>query len=155
MDSMESQPLSNKYSNFLVTINTNYRPVDDADALDKRDRLRAKMRYLLSSAGMEKIIAFPKGEGNYRDNVTTVQNDFAVEMGEERLLIHSHALIRITHNSYIRLDREAIRQIVGQDLIRDGEFRNCHIDIKSVKSHMYLEDYLKKNMGKPFPSVQV
>jgi hypothetical protein len=132
-----------KFSNFLVTINPNYRPNTDIEALGMRDRLREAVTPLFTHEGYKQIIQFPRGGGSYETSISNIDSSFSLELGKDNRgsRNHAHAVIKVVHNSYIKLDPRKIGDIVGQNL----GVEKVYVNVKALSTAtQYAEQYINK-----------
>lgn len=145
----ENQGRKQHYSNFLLTVNSNFRPSSREEALEMRDRLRTGMKALCTEQGMRSSIKFLNG-GNYYDNILEpIDVEFAAELGEDPKgsRIHVHALMKLVHNDKVQLNREAIKSVVGSA----SGIPSLYVNAKWVPSERTVQDYIKKQQAQPQP----
>lgn len=133
-----------KFSNFLVTINTNVRP-QSQEAIDSLAPTFADtLRYLLSHEGLSRIISFGKaGDDYYSGALDNVDAKFNMEVGENTKggRLHSHITIFIKHHSFIRLVTSEIQNIVQEHMELPHK---PHVDIRIIRGNENALEYLQK-----------
>lgn len=134
-----------RYSSFLVTINTNVR---------QTDRTRSSLPYLVSSferalrggfgkrENLSKMIKYLVPDGSY-DKIQMVDVTYGLELGKERQAVHAHCLVKFTHNTKIHLDPKAI-----QGFFRETIGRTVYVNIRNVPDDQYVRDYILKGNNK-------
>lgn len=145
---VQAEPRERKlhYSRFLVTVNTNYRPVDMADAREVGDKLLAAFRTMLTEEGFRKIIRIIARNGDFSDIVKIQVPDWAVELGKDPRgqRVHLHAYIKIEHYTIIQLSPKEIKDWI-KSRIEDDRVKCLKIDIQFVKAN---EELVKRYIGK-------
>jgi hypothetical protein len=140
-----ARPKKPNYSNYIITINTNYRPKYQNDLSDIADKLTSALNNLFTHNHLPHVIAFPKG-GNY-----SMIEDIDVEFGEEvgahakggRL--HAHAVVKIKHHTFIKLKPNEISKILV-DEIDDERVKSLYVNIRFFYGEQFIQDYIQKTM---------
>ncbi len=134
----------NKYSNFLLTINTNYKPEFQSDLAEVAEQLETALYGLFTHENLRKIVSFPRG-GDY-SQLHDINVEFSREVGKHAQggRVHAHAIIKIQHNSYIRLDPKAIQKIMVEQ-IDDTRVKNVYVNVKAFRGEQYVRDYINKD----------
>lgn len=142
---------SKNYSVFLVTINTNMR-TRHQDTQLLASFLRSTMNALFGAENVPTIIKFLNGKKQY-GLIREVDVQYAIERGEglKGSRLHSHALVRIWHDTRIHLDRTAIKEFVVKDMnvqLRAHGFKllkSVYVNIRAQRgSEFNLLRYLEK-----------
>lgn len=103
---------------FHITINSNIMPQNEADKTRIVNGLDRYMETVFgTNANMEAITQFAEGTGHWDDAyIEETDVNFAIEQGTKQHRIHVHAVVQITHRSYIRLSPAAIARSVQREL---------------------------------------
>lgn len=136
------------HSDFLVTVNTNFRPTTEDELQDMSNNLEHAMDSMTHAEGLREIVTvLREGESFTAGFVREVHSEVAVEVGGSKYggRVHAHATIKIAHYSRIRLNPLAIRDYIVRELNSD-KVKNVHVDIKLLPTSGYVEDYVKKNV---------
>ena len=150
-----------KESNFLILINSNMRPKDNAESAAMTDALASVMQQMLDNPQpMIRMI-----EGDYEANVRDIKSNYSIELGPEGRVgfdrlsnrregktrggggrIHSHALMEITHTARVNLNLAYIRQHVPAALRQHGfNVRSIYLNVKGFGSKQNIIQYIGKD----------
>ena len=126
-----------KYSNFLITINSN----------QSSDDYKAKLKdaFDIFYDSINEFLLYLEDGASWSD-IKNVSGEGVLEVGSKLGKIHLHALVCINHNTKIRLDFEQIRLFFG-DLLGCGP-SGFHLDVKMVRDHSNIWRYLRKTVGR-------
>lgn len=130
-----------KFSNFLLTINTNKRPRTQEEAKPLIDKLRETMQYMLSAEGLKRITRFLLPAEFNKDYIASVKSQFNLEIGETKhgKRVHSHAIIQYVHTTRLHLNFLEIKKI----MIEHG-WTGFYMNVKLVKGMENAFEYLLK-----------
>lgn len=140
-----------KFSNFLLTINSNYRPRDDTDAQTTAAQLKlAAERFFQLDPILECVSV--RGEGHtVADNITRVEVvTWSIELGTSTRgqRLHIHALLKFVHSTWLQLDREAIATWWRNELSDDVRIKNIYVNIRWVPAtEELLKAYIEKQQS--------
>lgn len=116
-------------SNFMITLSTNYRPGDDAEAKALVDRLGdATDRIFRSPDSLERIIKFNIPTHHFDDRyIQDINVTHGPEVGKNRKggRVHNHIILKIKHRSNITI-KNSVEEI-RREYARHG------IDVHYVK----------------------
>jgi len=158
-----------KFSGFHITISTNKKPKDDEESQNIGRRLNQAIALTFTHDTLSKIIFYLKpsynqdGEvdkgipearikGNiidYKAHIKKLKVQYAIELGggAKGGRVHAHIILRVTHNSKIRIDIPELKQRMLQALNLNDEspaITSIYINIGIIRSDKNLEEYLKK-----------
>jgi hypothetical protein len=154
------------YSNFFLTVNTNVRPNDKAEALAVGGQLQAVGKQFFTLDVIEDMLRF-----KYGDKATQLRlvdrisvPSWSIELGRTNRgqRVHLHAFIKIVHHTWLVLDRPSIQQWFNEHLqaLPDGEiYRGCYVNIRWIPASeemalAYIVKQQRSNKGlggKPGP----
>jgi len=134
-----------KYSNFMVTINTNKCMHTQEDYAQYAPMLRVLVRRMVTDEGMARVIKFigaPAATHSWSPEwIHRSRADFTIEVGGQKRCLHTHLILRIEHVSRIQVNRAGVKSFFAQ---HPDFHANPHIDIKLLKGHENVLDYLNK-----------
>lgn len=142
------------HSNFLVTVSTNRRAPNSAvEALMLND-LAAACRYVFNDDNnLFDLLIFLDDEPRDPSAIKSVDVKYAVETGNylsQGGRIHAHVLIKIAHNTKIRLSIPMIRATFMDyyDTLNATYTppTNLYVNIKTTRPEATIEDYLEKTV---------
>jgi hypothetical protein len=131
-----------RYSNFLITINTNARMTGTGVPFLTESFRRTIREGFGKSGNLSRLIKFLEPGASYERNIKLVDVTFAVEVGSKVGAIHAHMLIKFTHDTKIHMDPKAI-----QDFFRKSTGRNPYVDVRVVADDQYVLDYILKGLA--------
>jgi hypothetical protein len=142
-DNAPSRSTRTHYSNFLVTINTNYRPQYQDDLADVAQNLENAMYQLFTHENLKKVLSFKYG-GDY-SQVEDIDVEFGREVGTHSKggRLHSHSIVRIKHYTHLRLIPGEISRIIKEQM-NDQRVKNVYVNVKWFQGEQFLEDYIEK-----------
>ena len=126
----------NKYSDFMITINTNksYR-VNDQHLQNDAEFLNKCIINLLRQP--ENIL---KLDGDYED-IKTFKSNYGIELGGKNKCLHAHIYIYTQHNiNDLKIDAYEIKEYFKKML----GLSNLAVHVDSIKSNQYARDYVNK-----------
>lgn len=134
-----------KYSNFLITLNTNRYPESQMQQSEMARKLyKGASRLLKDHDRVEEILKFMEPGVEYGDGrVKSVTSKIAVERGPKLGRMHLHLFVRVIHDTKIHIDRqglqEAMKELTGIDF--------PYVNIRHVKANPFseVEQYLEKD----------
>lgn len=145
MSSGENKKKKHRYSSFLVTVNTNVQ-MGKKNSHTYPFLAGSFSRAVRSGFGnretMSNFIRY-LAPGSWEQSIQMVDVYYALEKGSNKNAIHSHVLVKITHNSKIHLDPRSIQAYFRQSL-----GRNVYVNIRSVPDDQYVKDYILKGSMK-------
>ena len=122
-----------KYSNFLLTINTN-QAIQPTDAAFEaaRKRFRGILEQILGGNNIIRYVKW-REQGvdatNGPDKIESVNVETTIEVGSANVSLHSHSLVQFKHHTVLHLDQMKMRHVIKRGMGIDGE---CHLNIKMV-----------------------
>jgi len=130
-----------KRSSWLITLNTNKFPDEDDSIKDQLEEIIKKD--LTGNTFIDNYVVIIDDkhiDDTIQDHIVEVKTVYKMEVGTHPKggRVHAHVLIKITHDSKIRLNYDALR-----DLIKD-EFGGGYMNAKIVSSTYDLRNYLNK-----------
>jgi len=139
-----------KYSNFFLTINTNYRAKSDSD-FDTFTRAYAEvLSEMFNKKKMGAIIRFlpPNEDDEWKrpyilkaDAHTNLEEGTTVRGGR----IHSHSLIEITHKSKIHINARAVKNMV-YDKMKPYGVKGPYVHVQLVNEEQKkILSYMRKD----------
>ena len=131
-----------KYSNFLLTINTN-QPVQPTSAEFEpfRKRFRGVIGQILGGDNILKYITY-KESGGSADKIVAINCESTIEVGGgANKSVHCHSVVQIKHNTLLHLDQMKIRHVVQRAM----GLTKVHLNIKVLprNAQMNLENALR------------
>jgi hypothetical protein len=138
----------NRFSSFLVTTNTNYRPSTDAESYEMGAKLEAALKEAFTQKGFAHFVKFLEPGHSWTPQfIKDVNVKFAVELGHDQRgrRIHAHSLIHIKHRSKIRIDTGKLKSLLTE-LMGDAKMKNMYINVRIVTTDRNLEEYLSKGV---------
>lgn len=149
-----------KYSGFHITISTNKRPTSTEMAQDLGGKLNKAIALTFTHQGLSQFIMFlhkpaPGGpllsnpNHNYKSNIKDIDVQYAIELGQTARggRIHAHVVLKVTHNSYIRINIPVLKKLLIEQLNASGEglgIQNLYINVGTIRGDKNLEEYLLK-----------
>ena len=130
-----------KYSNFLLTINTNQQYKEGDENLDNDiEVFETTIKEILNS--IDKYIKLPDGVLWNDDTIKDVDIDYVIEKGLKKGQIHVHILFKIKHTTKVLLDYDGIKKKICDDLGLD----NVYMLNKLVKNggNINILEYINK-----------
>lgn len=125
-----------KYSNYLITVNTQKSPADSISPEDRKEELvealRTVLRDIFDHDTLVELVKFLVEGDSWFENVDDVDVHYAVSEGPKLHRIHAHAIVRIEHSSTINWDYRMFRKLIVEGLqfeLMDTTI-SPHIDIK-------------------------
>ena len=120
------------YTNIFMTLNTNFRPTDTAEAMQIGAELQAIGRRFFTLDEIEKVLRFRYGDPErlirYIDKIEIPR--WSIELGTtaKGQRVHLHALIKIVHHTYVQLDSRATQEFFNEGFaaIPDARIKNCY-----------------------------
>lgn len=105
-----------RWSNFLITINTQIRtspPCDEENCALKEQQLRACLKELLDPSNIPNLVEITvEGDKWELGTIGSVEVQSVVETRGKRDMLHAHMLIKIQHRTLIKLKYGMIKQHV-------------------------------------------
>lgn len=147
-----------KYSNYLITVNTNMAPVayNGSSAEERREELVEALRTVLTDLfehdTVTELVQFLIEGDGWFENVDEADIDFAISEGPVQHRIHAHAIVRIEHNSTINWNYSLFRKMITEGLQFELEDPTMvpHVDIKPFGGRnptKDAKDYILKDLG--------
>ena len=130
----DGKPLRQHYSNFLVTINTNYRPRTDAEANEIAHVLWQVADEFFQLEPILDACTFPSGGGVQLIDKVSVA-DWSIELGTDKRgqRVHSHALIKLVHHTVLRLSVPVIKAFFSERLMAlDGRIHGVYCNVRWI-----------------------
>jgi hypothetical protein len=141
-----------KYSNYLITVNTNLMGVTEERKEELVEALRAVLTNIFQHDSFVELLDFLIIGDSYFGNVEDSEVHFSVEEGKKMKRIHAHAIVRIKHTTTIHWNYKKFRERVVEELRFElaDEHVVPHIDIKAFGGRnptRDAEDYIMKDLG--------
>ena len=130
-----------KYSNFLLTINTNKQYKDDDPHLkNDADIFEDTINDILKH--INEYINLPESVIWNNKIIEDVDIDYVVEKGNIKGQLHTHILFKIKHHTNIQLNYNKIKEKIKNDL----DLTNIYMYNKLVRNNgsQNIMDYLEK-----------
>lgn len=139
----KNDPNKKRYSQFFLTVNTNYRPKNDAESQEVGYELRDAMRGLRTEANLEKI--FRTDSGSVQSKVSEMDIESVIEIGQhpKGQRIHGHATFDTTHTGDLKMNFGEIKRIILEEM-NDDRVKGLYINVRMMKHDKYIKDYLRK-----------
>lgn len=138
-----------KYSAWFITVNSNQKPKDIADARRMSMILKEAFIRMVSDDGNRIIKVLVPGHRPEPPFVRNIDLKIAGEVGHDPRggRVHIHAFLEIQHQSKLRLNYKAINEILREKLCNgpEGCFPNIYVNIKLTRSTKTIEAYLRKD----------
>lgn len=136
------------YSNFILTINPNVRPVDDDDARQVGELLRQVGARFFT---LENILAAMKfRNGGSSDGVSRVEVvSWSVELGTNTRgqRVHIHAYIKVEHTNWMQFDQTTIQHWFMDELASYQRVKNVFVNIRWVPAtDELIKAYVEKGI---------
>lgn len=141
------------YSNWLITVNTNYRPKDDTDAEAVATELEvAANRFLqlgpiiecLERAHSQAHVTTPLEHDIIRIEVPTASIELGTNTRGQR--VHLHAYIKVVHRTNLQLNQKDIQQFFREALVDDPRIKNVYVNVRWVPATDEItRDYIEKH----------
>lgn len=130
-------------SNFLLTINTNVRPDDNADSRQLADKLADAIKTLFTKENVDSALKYLDGD---LMDIKTVYVKFATEIGKNKKggRIHTHAKIEIDHNAKIQLNSAGIQAFIAKEM-DDPRVQHPYVNIKYFRNKNNIDKYIEKD----------
>jgi hypothetical protein len=138
------------WSNFLVTIQTNYRAKSDADFLEFQDEFYEVLEELFDVKHLDRrLISFidrpPKfhSKDEWKEpyvDLKATKIRVNIEEGGTRKggRVHAHAIVQVKHRSLIWIDRDRVRLWINE--VMAPKVKGSYIDVRLIK------DWLKNSL---------
>lgn len=141
------------YSNFLLTVNTNYRPRDDTDAATVATELDvAANRFLqlgpilecLERTATQRSVTRPIEEDIIKVEVPTASIELGTNTRGQR--IHLHAYIKIVHKTVLTMNAKAVQAWFREALADDQRIKNVYVNVRWIPATDEMtRDYIEKH----------
>lgn len=141
------------YSNFLLTVNTNYRPRDQTDAETVATELEvAANRFLqlqpilecLERAATQRNVTRPLEDDIIRVEVLTATIELGTNARGQR--VHLHAYIKVVHRTVLTMNARAVQDWFREALSDDPRIKNIYVNVRWVPATEEMtRDYIEKN----------
>lgn len=139
-----------KYSGFLITLSTNYKPKTTEESQAMGARLNSSIAAVFATHAMiATFIKFLTAGHSYARNIKSVDMVYAIELGKGAKggRIHAHIILKIKHNSMIRVDIPAFKEAMLAVLNENGatpQLTSLYVNVRIIRSDQNLEEYLLK-----------
>jgi hypothetical protein len=140
------------HSGFLITINSNVKPIDSAHEQFIADAMREIVGgKLFDNNHFLRMIKWLEGK---RDPslIKHYEAEFAIEVGSQQKRVHAHVLLNCWHNTRIHLDPVFISDYVtkklNERLIAGGYPKlrgKVYVNIRATKSDWKILKYIRKD----------
>jgi hypothetical protein len=139
------------YSNFLLTVNTNYRPRDDTEAEVIATKLHVASNEFLQLEPIMSAVKFVGAAaktGTPADILRVEVTSAAIELGTDTRgqRVHLHAFIKFKHRTMMQLDGKVIQAWFNHALEDDKRIKNCYVNVRWVPaSDEMVQAYIAKH----------
>lgn len=145
-------PKKKKFSNFLVTINSNYRPRDDTDARATAEELKSAAEKFFTLEPILECVSVRGPPGvSVADNIVRVEVvTWSIELGGNTRgqRLHVHAMLKFVHTTWLQLKPEAIKAWWVKELEDDVRIKNIYVNIRWVPAtEELLKAYIEKQQS--------
>lgn len=144
-------PTKKRYSNYLVTINTNIRPTSDAEAEQITEVLKEVGTEFFTLDNILECLEL-KGRNASVDQISRIEvSSWSVELGQNTRgqRLHIHAFIKIEHNTVIKIDAGAVRDWWVKALCDVSRCKNVYVNIRWMPATEELaKEYVEKGASK-------
>lgn len=130
-----------KHSNFFLTINTNQQYRNDQHLESDRNYFDGVINNISNN-----LKDYVKDSDNIwnEHNIKNVDVEYVCELGGKKQSLHAHVLIKIEHNTNIKLDFDKIKNKVKNDLgLKSIHFKNYMIRDNNNNVLNYINKYVK------------
>lgn len=137
------------YSNFIITINTNVRPVDDADAQSFGELVRQVGDRFFTLDNILAAMKF-KESGSTKEISRVEVSSWSVELGTNTRgqRVHIHAYVKVEHTCWMQFDQEAIQRWFNNEFASYQRVKNVFVNIRWVPATDELvKAYVSKGVG--------
>ena len=125
------------HSRFFVTVNSN------STDIKYKSLLRKTFESLINQ--LEDYLIFRK-TGHDKSKIDEITVDAAsIEIGDEKKMVHLHALVHIVHHSNIQLDNKKIKDKFNKDLGISVHLDNQYVETNDVER---IINYIRKGEGR-------
>ena len=126
-----------RYSNYLLTVNTQLRPKSNDDSYAAGQELSRNITEMLGD--MESVLRISGGTFD-EETFPSISAKFAVELGPKAQRVHAHIFIEVAHRAdNVQIDVQYVRAFMN------GRYgKRLHIDARGVRTGKALEDYIGK-----------
>lgn len=138
-----------KHSGFHITVSTNRKPASNEESHALGARLNKAIALSFEHTGLEQFIEFLIPDDTYKRNILKVSVKYAIELGKgvRGGRIHAHIMLKVIHNSRIRINIPAFKKVMLQNLNLEGDLptiTSIYVNIKIIRGDENLEEYLLK-----------
>ena len=132
-----------KQSNFYLTINLNQGYNDDDVHLnDDTEIFDNLLNNMLGS--IDQYITLPDGVEWTDDNIKNVDVDYVIEKGHQKKRLHTHILIKIKHNTNVKLNFVKIKKHICDSLgLKNIYIKNLMSKANDDNILQYIAKYVK------------
>ena len=133
-----------KQSNFYLTINLNQGYNDDDEHLgDDTEIFDGLLSGMLNH--INDYINLPNGVEWNDDNIKDVDVDYVIEKGNTQKRLHAHMLIKIKHNTNVKLNFPKIKKYICESLgLKNIYMNNMMSRANNDNILQYIDKYTKK-----------
>lgn len=135
-----------RQSKYLITLNTNFKPVTTAQSQGMASNLQGALKTLFTEQYMrDGLIHINEPTGSWED-IDSIDVEFNIELGRgpQGKRIHSHAILDIRHHTNIKLDLAFIREKLPT-LIPDPRINTIYVNVRVLPSDFNAKRYLRKD----------
>jgi hypothetical protein len=141
------RPPTKRYSSWLLTVSTNYRPKDNDEAEEIKYKLEDTLYEIFNSEELTgRILKFLNG-GNI-SQIEDVWTEISVELGSHAQggRVHAHVRASFAHFTRFHVSSAALRDLV-KEMMNDNRIKGIYVHFQFVKTpHKYIDDYLRKDV---------
>lgn len=133
-----------KQSNFYLTINTNQSYKHVVDGLENDTEVFENV--IKDTLGnINEYIILPQNVMWDDDTIKDVDIQYVVEKGNNKGMLHCHALVKIKHITNVKLDYSKIKTKIKNDLgLKNIYFKNYMSKSNNENILNYIDKYVKK-----------
>lgn len=139
-----------KYSNYLLTINTNIRPVSDEHAQALAAKLRELgQKFFTLNTILDMVDVY--GQGTSHDDISRVEVvSWSIELGTNTRgqRMHLHAFLKFQHSTVIKINPGSVKEWWFDHLKDDTPCKNVYVNIRWLPATDEMaRAYVEKGRG--------
>jgi hypothetical protein len=129
-----------RYSNYLITISTNYRPKSEGDYYDMAARLEELLHVAFNYQSMDRYVF--DFIGDHKDDewktpyIVQAEANWGVELGRNSKggRIHAHIIVEVAHKSKIWVNIQKLKDFFDEQL--KPRVKGCRVHVKMIPADM-------------------
>ncbi len=137
-----------QFSDFFITINTNYRPKTNEESFSMGAKLRTVVQKLFQDPEALRSVL---DERTDFDRIENVDSNFSIEIGRDPRgrRVHTHIQATITHTTKVFFDKAAVKAFVMAN-IDDARVKGVLVGIRGQRNaNLTRKQYLAKDAKAP------